>query len=127
VDIEEKRTLLDLFGSLKIKFKNMSKKNIMVLRSDNSGVGFFRSLQPHINLEKLYPDEFHCEMYTPNEVNWNDDDFLKRFDLIHYHRTMCDYEQMPPLLDKLKKMGTHSIMDLDDFFFFHTDFIQSIT
>mgnify|MGYP001562938284 FL=1 len=97
----------------------MSKKNIMVLRSDNSGVGFFRSLQPHINLEKIYPDEFHVEMYAPNEINFNDDNFLKRFDLIHYHRTMCEYDQMPPLIDKLKKLGIKMIMDLDDFFFPH--------
>lgn len=98
----------------------MNKINICVIRSDNSGVGFFRSLQPHINLEKLYPDEFHVELYTPNEINFNDENFLKRFQIIHYHRTICNYEQMPLLVNKLRSFGINLVMDLDDYWAPHT-------
>lgn len=94
----------------------MSKINVLVLRSDNSGVGFYRSIQPHINLEKIYPEEFHVDLYTPNEVPWDNDNFLKNYQILHYHRTMCDYNQMEMLMKKLRGLGLKLIMDIDDYF-----------
>ena len=51
------------------------KINVLVLPSDKSGVGKFRSLDPHIMLQNLYPDDFHVDIdYEPriNDVNyWN--------------------------------------------------------
>jgi glycosyltransferase involved in cell wall biosynthesis len=41
--------------------------------------------------------------------------FLKQYDIIHYHRTLAPYEQMPMLLNKLKSLGIVTIMDLDDY------------
>jgi glycosyltransferase involved in cell wall biosynthesis len=40
---------------------------------------------------------------------------LKQYDIIHYHRSLGQYEQMPMLLNKLKSMGIITIMDLDDY------------
>jgi len=48
------------------------------------------------------------------EPNLNDDNFLKQYDIIHYHRTIGDYAQMESLNVKLKDLGIISIMDLDD-------------
>lgn len=92
----------------------MNKKiKVLVIPSDRSGVGYFRSITPHIGLEKFYPEEFHIDI---NESpNFNDDEFLKQYDIIHYHRSMGQYEQMPMLLNKLKSMGIVTIMDLDDY------------
>ncbi len=40
----------------------MSKINVLVLPSDGSGVGKFRSVDPHVKLQNLYPEEFHVDI-----------------------------------------------------------------
>ena len=92
----------------------MSKKiKILVVPSDRTGVSYFRSTKPHLHLEKLYPDEFHVDIeYEPN---LDDDEWLKQYDLIHYHRTLTDYDKMELLIKKLKDLGITSVMDLDDY------------
>ena len=92
----------------------MNKKiRVLVVPSDRSGVGYFRSVSPHLGLEKFYPNEFHVDINESPDLN--NDEFLKQYDIIHYHRTLASYEQMPMLLDKLKSMGIVTIMDLDDY------------
>jgi len=68
---------------------------------------------PHIGLEKFYPEEFHIDINENPDLN--NDEFLKQYDIIHYHRSLGQYDQMPMLLDKLKSMGIITIMDLDDY------------
>lgn len=48
------------------------------------------------------------------EPQLNNDEWLKQYDIIHYHRTLGAYEQMESLNKKLKDLGIVSIMDLDD-------------
>jgi glycosyltransferase involved in cell wall biosynthesis len=91
----------------------MSKIKVLVVPSDRTGVGYFRSTKPHIALEQNYPDEFHVDIeYEPqlDNINW-----LKQYDIIHYHRTLGDYNQLPTLLDRLDSLGIVTIMDLDDY------------
>tara|TARA_R110000851_G_scaffold158676_2_gene301742 strand:+ start:4610 stop:5860 length:1251 start_codon:yes stop_codon:yes gene_type:complete len=92
----------------------MTKKiKVLVVPSDHSGVGYFRSTKPHLHLDKLFPDEFHIDIdYSPRLDN---DEWLKQYDIIHYHRTLGDYEQMETLNQRLKYLGIISIMDLDDY------------
>jgi glycosyltransferase involved in cell wall biosynthesis len=91
----------------------MRKLKVLVIPSDRTGVSYYRSTNPHIALETLYPNEFHVDVdYEPN---LNDDAFLKQYDIIHYHRTIGNFEQMPMLNKKLKDLGIISIMDLDDY------------
>jgi glycosyltransferase involved in cell wall biosynthesis len=92
----------------------MSKKiKILVVPSDRTGVSYFRSTKPHLYLETLYPDEFHVDIeYEPK---LNDDEWLKQYDIVHYHRTLTDYDKMTELIEKLKGMGIITIMDLDDY------------
>lgn len=88
------------------------KIKVLVVASDRTGVGAFRSIKPHIMLEELYPDDFRIDIdYEPN---LNDDAWLKQYDIIHYHRTLGSYEQMELLNKKLRSLGIISIMDLDD-------------
>jgi glycosyltransferase involved in cell wall biosynthesis len=91
----------------------MSKIKVLVVPSDRTGVSYFRSTKPHISLEELFPDEFHVDIeYEPNlnDVNW-----LKQYDIVHYHRTLGSYEQMERLVNYLDSIGIVSIMDLDDY------------
>lgn len=92
----------------------MSKKiRVLAIPSDSSGVGNFRSVTPHLGLERFYPNEFHVDVNEKPDLN--DNNYLSQYDIIHYHRTLCAYEQMPNLLNKLKSMGIVTIMDLDDY------------
>jgi len=91
----------------------MKKLNVLVVPSDRTGVSYFRSTNPHIALENKYPDEFHIDVdYEPQ---LNDDNWLKQYDIIHYHRTLGPYEQMENLIKKFDSLGIVSIMDLDDY------------
>lgn len=90
----------------------MKKIKVLVVPSDRTGVSYYRSTNPHLNLEMQYPDLFHVDIdYEPQ---LNDDTWLKQYDIIHYHRTIGPYEQMPALLEKLDSLGIVTIMDLDD-------------
>jgi glycosyltransferase involved in cell wall biosynthesis len=91
----------------------MRKIKVLVVPSDRTGVGYFRSTKPHIFLEENYPEEFHIDIeYEPQ---LNDDEWLKQYDIIHYHRTLGQYEQMSSLLERLDNLGIVTIMDLDDY------------
>ena len=90
----------------------MSKVKILVVPSDRTGVSFFRSTIPHIKLEEYYPDDFYVDIdYEPQLDN---DDYLKQYDLIHYHRTLGDYDTLESVLKRCDKLGIVTIMDIDD-------------
>lgn len=90
----------------------MSKIKILVVPSDRTGVSFFRSTIPHIKLEEYYPNEFYVDIdYEPQ---LNDDNYLKQYDLIHYHRTLGDYDKLEDLLKRCDNLGITTIMDIDD-------------
>ena len=91
----------------------MKKIKILVLPSDRTGVGFFRSTNPHIELENKYPDLFSVDIdYEPQLDN---DEWLKQYDIIHYHRTLGPFETIQNVLDRCKKLGIVTIMDIDDY------------
>jgi glycosyltransferase involved in cell wall biosynthesis len=90
----------------------MKKIKVLVVPSDRTGVSYFRSTNPHIALENNFPNEFHVDVdYEPQ---LNNDEWLQQYDIIHYHRTLGPYEQMPELLERLENLGIVTIMDLDD-------------
>ena len=91
----------------------MNKIKVLVVPSDRTGVSYYRSTKPHISLEEMYPDEFHIDIEY--DLKLDDDEWLKQYDIIHYHRTLGDYKQLPELLERLDKLGIVSIMDLDDY------------
>lgn len=64
-------------------------------------------------MENNYPDEFHVDIDYEPQIN--NDEWLKQYDIIHYHRTLCEYSQMPALIEKLNNLGIISIMDIDDY------------
>ena len=91
----------------------MDKIKVLVVPSDRTGVSYFRSTKPHISLEELYPNEFHVDIdYEPKLDN---DNWLKQYDIIHYHRTLGHYDYLEDLLKKCDELGIVTIMDLDDY------------
>lgn len=91
----------------------MKKIKVLVVPSDRTGVGYFRSTKPHISLEQNYPDEFHVDIdYQPNLM---DENFLKQYDIIHYHRALGPFERTEEVLKLTDRLGIITIMDLDDY------------
>ena len=90
----------------------MSKIKVLVVPSDRTGVSYYRSTIPHIKLEEYFPNDFHVDIdYEPELHN---DEYLKKYDLIHYHRTLGDYDYLGELLDRCDRLGIATIMDIDD-------------
>ena len=90
------------------------KINVLVLPSDKTGVGKFRSVDPHVVLQRLYPDDFHVDILY--DFNANDINFWKKYQIVHFHRSIGhNYEQAVSLINGLKSLGIVTIMDLDDY------------
>ena len=92
----------------------MSKINVLVLPSDRTGVGKFRSVDPHVYLQNNYSDEFHVDIdYEPK---MNDDNYWKKYQIVHFHRVIGrDYNNSPKVIKKLNDMGIVTICDIDDY------------
>lgn len=92
----------------------MAKYKILVLPSDRTGVSKFRSIDQHIKLQEKFGDDFWVDIdYEPK---LNDDNYLKQYDLIHYHRTLHqNYDLSRQIIPRIKKLGIPAIMDLDDY------------
>jgi glycosyltransferase involved in cell wall biosynthesis len=90
------------------------KVKVLVLPSDTSGVGKFRSVDPHVMLQNLYPDDFHIDIdYQPNV---NDVNYWKKYQIVHVHRNIGqDYNSTPMLIENLKSLGIIVIVDIDDY------------
>lgn len=89
------------------------KYNVLVVPSDKFGCGLHRSLNPHIQLDKLYGDKFNVEInYSPN---WTDLAFFDKYDIIHIHKGLYnDMETFWNFLDYCKEHKITTIMDIDD-------------
>jgi glycosyltransferase involved in cell wall biosynthesis len=93
----------------------MSDKKIKVLMvpSDSQGVGHFRNIWPAQALSKHFKGEFEVEInLNPNVENI---EYMKQFDIIHFHRHLGPYELMNKIFPELKAAGIKLIMDIDDF------------
>jgi glycosyltransferase involved in cell wall biosynthesis len=91
----------------------MSKINVLVLPSDTSGVGRFRSVDPHIKLQNLYSNEFHVDIEYQPRIN--DLNFWKKYQIVHFHRSVGPIENCPILIKNLQSLGIIVIADIDDY------------
>jgi len=92
----------------------MEKIKVLVLPSDQSGVGKYRSIDPHVKLQNMYPEEFHIDVdYQPKVDDIN---YLKKYQIVHFHRSIGqDYEKSLSLINKLKLEGIIVVGDIDDY------------
>lgn len=105
----------------------MSQIKVLVIPSDRSGVSKFRSVDPHLKLQELYPKDFFVDIVTAGTdgVDWNNTSYLKQFNIVHFHRTINDVVngQLQPVygddakkvFDRLRGMGIKIVMDIDDY------------
>lgn len=93
----------------------MSDKKIKVLMvpSDSQGVGHFRNIWPAQALSKHFKEEFDVEInVNPNIDNM---EYMKQFDIVHFHRQLGPPDMVSTLFPKLKAEGIKLVMDIDDF------------
>jgi len=90
------------------------KINVLVLPSDKSGVGKFRSVDPHVHLQNLYPDDFHVDIdYEPRI---GDPSYWSKYQIVHVHRNIgSNYDNTPNIIRNLKSIGVIVIVDIDDY------------
>jgi glycosyltransferase involved in cell wall biosynthesis len=92
----------------------MEKINILVVPSDNQGgVGFYRSTQPHIQLEQQFPEQFSVTINM--HPNWYDLTSFRKYKIIHIHKGL--FHDMTAFHNALKYFKEHNIvtiMDIDD-------------
>ena len=92
----------------------MTKINVLVIPSDTSGVGKYRSTDPHIKLQNMYPQEFHVDIEY--EVDLNNREFWKKYQIVHFHRSIGNnYDVAPHFISSLRSMGIVVIGDIDDY------------
>jgi len=92
----------------------MSKIKILVLPSDRTGVGKFRSIEPHIFLQNKYPEDFHVDIDF--EPKMDDISYWTKYDMVCFHRSLNgDYDKSNTLIQVLNSLGIITVMDLDDY------------
>jgi glycosyltransferase involved in cell wall biosynthesis len=92
----------------------MSKVKVLVVPSDRSGVGKFRSVDPHIFLQNQYPDEFHVDIIY--EPSYEDFTFWTQYQIVAFHRSIGqDFEKAHRLIQMLNSLGIVTICDIDDY------------
>ena len=102
----------------------MDKKiKMLVIPSDRTGVGKFRSVDPHVYIEENYGDEFDIDIVY-NMPNGDLEAFLKQYDLIHIHKQL---DKQCKIIDMIKFLGIPVIIDIDDHFKLGNDHPMSIT
>lgn len=89
------------------------KIKVLVVPSDTFGVGLYRSVSPHTQLDKLYGDEFDIDINL--QPDWSNHDFLAQYDIIHFHKGLWgNMDIFWAALDFCKANNIVTIMDIDD-------------
>jgi glycosyltransferase involved in cell wall biosynthesis len=100
------------------------KIKLLVIYSDRTGVGKFRSIGPHTYIQEHYPDDFDIDIMGMGDIPAEDtESFLKQYDLVHFHK------QLDPnmrIMNMLKFMDIPCIIDIDDYFFLGNDHPMSL-
>jgi len=92
----------------------MSKIKVLVVPSDRSGVGKFRSVDPHIFLQNQYPEEFHVDIIY--EPPYDDINFWTNYQIVAFHRSIGpDFERANRLIQMLNSLGVATVCDIDDY------------
>lgn len=91
----------------------MDKKiKILVIPSDHSGCGYFRSVQPHVYLDENYKDLFEVDITYELNSQSNLSNFFKQYDIVHIHKKLDDKCE---LIKLIKECNCKVIIDVDDY------------
>ena len=94
------------------------KIKVLVVPSDKTGVGYYRSLRPHTKMDELFGDKFDIDIRydDANGINWQDVESLKKYDIINIHKgLMRDMDGFLSAMKECKESGVKIVLDLDDY------------
>jgi glycosyltransferase involved in cell wall biosynthesis len=91
----------------------MAKIKILVAPGDKAGSGKFRCVDPHVNLQNNFSDEFFIDI--DYAIDFNNVEYLKKYDVIFIHRIpQHKHKEAVNIIKNLKKIGLKVIIDTDD-------------
>lgn len=90
------------------------KIKLLVIIPNKSGVGYYRSINPHTYLDEFYSNEIEVDL--TEKFDFETEGFGEKYDLIHFHSNVGS--DMGVWLNKMKELqskGVKFIMDMDDY------------
>lgn len=91
----------------------MSKLKVLVAPGDRAGSGKFRCVDPHINLQKNFPEDFFVDIN--HAIDFNNDAYLKNYDIIFIHRIpQHRNKEAVNIIKHIKELGIKVVVDTDD-------------
>ena len=91
----------------------MKKKiRVLVLPSDQFGVGHYRQIWPSQNIQKNHSEDFHVDIRLNQPVTDAD---LAKFDIVHFHRRINKPDDTVKWIKKFQDAGVKVICDIDDY------------
>ena len=93
-----------------------NKLRVLFVNKDGAGVNYWRTIAPATELERNHSDIF---VEINPDINFEKEetmDYLKSFDIIHYHTTLVDkINLMRNIASELKRHGVTLVLDIDDY------------
>lgn len=100
-----------------------NKIKLLVITPNKTGVGYYRSINPHVFMDEFYSDKI--EISIVDSFDAKDPNFGKGYDIIHFHAsTNVDPNSLLTKVRQLQKDGTKIIVDLDDYWMLPSYFPQ---
>ena len=99
------------------------KIKMLVIPSDTTGVGKFRSVDPHVYIAENYKDDFDIDIVY-NLPKDNLDSYFKQYDLIHIHKQL---DKNCEIIKMINFLGIPVIIDIDDHYNLGNDHPMSLT
>jgi len=100
-----------------------NKIKLLVVSPNKSGVGYYRSTNPHIFMDEFYSD--NIDITITETINTKDDNFGSGFDIMHVHvSSIAGNEEVLKKVKQLQKSGVKIIVDLDDYWMLPSYFNQ---
>lgn len=87
------------------------KIKIMVVPSDRAGVGYFRSLAPHLYLANRWGNEVEVDIYYDFAHLRDFVNVIKEYDILHFHKAL---DNKGIMVKAASEMGVLTIGDIDD-------------
>lgn len=100
-----------------------NKIKLLVITPNKSGVGYYRSINPHVMMDEKHSDEI--EISIVDDFDIKNPEFGLNYDIIHFHSN--SNVNVNELLKKIKSLqlnGVKLIMDLDDYWILPNYFPQ---
>jgi glycosyltransferase involved in cell wall biosynthesis len=100
------------------------KIKILVIPSDKSGCGYFRSVQPHKFIAENYSDKFKIDIIYELPQDQPLDKFLQQYDILHIHKQL---DKECKVISLAQFLGLKVIVDVDDYWDLGNDHPMSLS